>query len=85
VGCGPRLYGRDDNPNILLRLASSARALPQAVPFRQSAFYTGLQGARGQDAALVEQQNGHIVFRTTRPLPAGNGPIKCSCPKLDCS
>jgi Predicted membrane protein (DUF2207) len=54
--------------------AAEARiTLPQAVPFRQSAFYTGPQGARGQDAAIVEQQPGHIVFRTTRPLPPGSG------------
>jgi uncharacterized membrane protein YgcG len=53
--------------------AEARITLPQAVPFRQSAFYTGPQGARGQDAAIVEQQPGHIVFRTTRALPAGNG------------
>ncbi|HWF96599.1 MAG TPA: DUF2207 domain-containing protein [Xanthobacteraceae bacterium] len=53
--------------------AEARITLPEAVPFRQSAFYTGPQGARGQDAAIVEQRPGHIVFRTTRPLPAGNG------------
>jgi uncharacterized membrane protein YgcG len=47
--------------------------LPEAVPLRQSAFYTGPQGARGQDALIAEQQPGHIVFRTTRALPLGNG------------
>ena len=31
----------------------------------QSAIYTGPQGARGKDAAVVEQQPGRIVFRTT--------------------
>jgi uncharacterized membrane protein YgcG len=48
-------------------------SLPEAVPFRLSAFYTGPQSARGQDARVVEQQPGRIVFRTTRPLPARNG------------
>jgi uncharacterized membrane protein YgcG len=47
--------------------------LPEAVPFRQSAFYTGPQGARGRDARVVEERPGRIVFRTTRPLPPGNG------------
>ena len=47
--------------------------LPEPVPFRLSAFYTGPQGARGQDARVVEQQPGRIVFRTTRALPAKNG------------
>ncbi len=54
-------------------VAEARITLPQAVPFRQSAFYTGPQGARGQDAAIVEQRPGHIVFRTTRALPAGSG------------
>jgi uncharacterized membrane protein YgcG len=53
--------------------AEARITLPQAVPFRQSAFYTGPQGARGRDAAIVEQQPGHIVFRTTRALPPGSG------------
>jgi uncharacterized membrane protein YgcG len=47
--------------------------LPEAVPFRQSSFYTGPQGATGKDATIVEQRPGHIVFRTTRALPPGNG------------
>src|SRR4029077_19826016 len=54
-------------------VAEARITLPQAVPFRQSAFYTGPQGARGQDAAIVEQQPGHIVFRTTKALPPGSG------------
>ena len=48
-------------------------SLPERVPFRQSAFYTGLQGASGKDAAVVDQQPGRIVFRTTRSLPRFNG------------
>jgi uncharacterized membrane protein YgcG len=53
--------------------AEARITLPEAVPFRQSEFYTGPQGATGRDAAIVEQRPGHIVFRTTRPLPPGNG------------
>ncbi|MGZ5841805.1 MAG: DUF2207 domain-containing protein, partial [Xanthobacteraceae bacterium] len=47
--------------------------LPDKVEFKQSAFYTGAQRATGKDAAIVEQQPGRIVFRTTRPLPVANG------------
>jgi uncharacterized membrane protein YgcG len=54
-------------------MAEARITLPERVPLRQSAFYTGPQGARGQDARIVEQQPGRIVFRTTRPLPPANG------------
>jgi hypothetical protein len=53
--------------------AEARITLPERVPFRQSAFYTGPQGAQGKDATVVEQQGGRIVFRTTRPLPPRNG------------
>jgi uncharacterized membrane protein YgcG len=53
--------------------AEARITLPEPVPFRQSAFYTGPQGASGKDAAILAQQPGHIVFRTTRALPPGNG------------
>lgn len=53
--------------------AEARITLPEAVPFKQSAFYTGPQGAQGRDAAIVEQQAGRIVFRTTRPLPPKSG------------
>jgi len=53
--------------------AEARISLPEAVPLRQAAFYTGPQGARGQDATVVEERPGRIVFRTTRPLPARNG------------
>jgi hypothetical protein len=43
------------------------------VPFQQTAFYTGAQGASGRDATIVEQRPGRIVFRTTKALPARNG------------
>jgi hypothetical protein len=56
-----------------IEVAEARITLPEPVPFRQTAFYTGPQGARGSDAAVVENRAGHIVFRTTRPLPAANG------------
>ena len=54
-------------------VAEARITLPDAVPFTQAAFYTGPQGARGQDAAIVTREPGLIVFRTTRALPARNG------------
>ena len=57
----------------VIDVAEARIALPDAVPFRQAAFYTGAQGANGKDAAIVTQQPGLIVFRTTRPLPPRNG------------
>ena len=54
-------------------VAEARITLPDAVPFTQAAFYTGPQGARGQDAAIVTQEPGRIVFRTTRSLPPRNG------------
>jgi hypothetical protein len=53
--------------------AEARITLPEAVPFKQSALYTGPQGAQGRDATVVEQQPGRIVFRTTRPLPPRSG------------
>jgi uncharacterized membrane protein YgcG len=53
--------------------AEARITLPERVPFRRTAFYTGPQGAQGKDAAVIEQQPGRIVFRTTRPLPPKNG------------
>jgi hypothetical protein len=53
--------------------AEARITLPEAVPFRQSAFYTGPPGAQGRDATIVEQQPGRIVFRTNRPLPPRSG------------
>ena len=54
-------------------MAETRINLPEQVPFRQTAVYTGPQGARGKDATVIQQQPGRIVFRTTRPLPAHNG------------
>jgi uncharacterized membrane protein YgcG len=56
-----------------IEVAEARITLPQNVPFRQSAFYTGPQDARDQDARVVEQRPGYIMFRTTRPLPARSG------------
>ena len=54
-------------------VAEARITLPEPVNFKQSAFYTGPQGASGKDAIVVEQRPGVIIFRTTRPLPARNG------------
>jgi uncharacterized membrane protein YgcG len=54
-------------------MAEARITLPQAVPFRQTAFYTGPQGAQGKDATIVEEKPGRIVFHTTRALPVHNG------------
>jgi uncharacterized membrane protein YgcG len=54
-------------------VAEARISLPGLVPFRQTAFYTGAQGATGKDAAIISEQPGRIVFRTTKPLPAYQG------------
>lgn len=54
-------------------VAEARITLPEPVSFGQTAIYTGPQGASGKDARIVEQRPGTIVFRTTQPLPAGNG------------
>ena len=59
--------------NFTIDRAEARITLPEAVPFRQSAFYTGPQDANGRDASIVEERPGRIVFRTTRPLPPRNG------------
>ena len=56
-----------------IEVAEARIRLPERVPFRQTAIYTGPQGARDQDATIVEREPGRIVFRTTRPLPPRNG------------
>jgi hypothetical protein len=53
--------------------AEASITLPDSVPFGQTTFYTGPQGAKGKDAMIVSQQPGHIVFRTTQGLPPQNG------------
>ena len=54
-------------------VAEARIRLPDAVPFTQTAVYTGPQGATGKDAAVIERQPGVIMFQTTRPLPPKNG------------
>ena len=43
--------------------------LPEQAPFKQTAIYTGPQGATRQGRHRCREQPGRIVFRTTRPLP----------------
>jgi uncharacterized membrane protein YgcG len=59
--------------NFTIDRAEARITLPEAVPFRQSTFYTGPQDANGRDASVVEERPGRIVFRTTRALPPKNG------------
>jgi uncharacterized membrane protein YgcG len=54
-------------------VAEARITLPESVPFRQKAFYTGAQGSTAKDAAVVDEEPGRIVFRTTAPLPAFAG------------
>lgn len=54
-------------------VAEARITLPEKVDFLQTAIYTGPQGAKGQDATIVERRPGFIVFRTTRPLPDHQG------------
>jgi uncharacterized membrane protein YgcG len=54
-------------------VAEARITLPDAVPFKQTAVYTGPQGATGKDAAIIERQPGVIMFQTTRPLLPKNG------------
>jgi len=54
-------------------VAEARISLPEKVPFTQTAPYTGPLGGRGQDAVIVSQEPGRIVFRTTRALPLHNG------------
>jgi uncharacterized membrane protein YgcG len=54
-------------------VAEARIRLPDAVPFTQTAVYTGPAGSTGKDAAVVERQPGVIMFQTTRSLPPKNG------------
>jgi hypothetical protein len=54
-------------------VAEARITLPEKVDFIQSAFYTGPQGAKGQDAQVIDKRPGYIAFRTTRPLPDHQG------------
>jgi uncharacterized membrane protein YgcG len=59
--------------NFTIDRAETRITLPEAVPFRQSAIYTGPRDGNGRDASVVEERPGRIVFRTTRALPPKNG------------
>lgn len=54
-------------------VAEARIRLPEALPFRQNAFYTGPQGSRDKNAYVFEQRPGLIVFRTTQALPPNQG------------
>jgi uncharacterized membrane protein YgcG len=56
-----------------IAVAEARINLPDKVEFKQTAFYTGPQGAAGKDAIIVEHRPGRIVFRTTKLLPVANG------------
>jgi uncharacterized membrane protein YgcG len=47
--------------------------LPAGAKIQAHSFYTGPQGAKGQDARLVGESGNIIVFRTTKRLPKENG------------
>jgi len=47
--------------------------LPQAVPFGQRSFYTGVQGSRASYAEVASESPGEIVVRTTAPLGPHEG------------
>ncbi len=47
--------------------------LPQEAPFGNRAFYTGPQGSTTDDARVVSERPGEIVFRTTAPLGPREG------------
>jgi len=53
--------------------AEARITLPSPVQFGQRAFYTGSQGATGQQATVVSEKPGEIVFRTTAPLAPYEG------------
>jgi uncharacterized membrane protein YgcG len=56
-----------------IQRAEARITLPSAVPFGKRAVYTGAQGATNQDAEVVSERPGQIVFRTTKGLEAGEG------------
>jgi uncharacterized membrane protein YgcG len=53
--------------------AEARITLPAPVNFGNTAIYTGPQGSKDQNAAIISNQPGRIVFRTTEPLAAGSG------------
>ncbi|MBX3522251.1 MAG: DUF2207 domain-containing protein [Xanthobacteraceae bacterium] len=59
--------------NFYIDSAEARITLPEGAQIGQNALYTGLQGATGKDAQVVEQTRNRIVWRTTRRLPPQNG------------
>jgi len=55
--------------------ASATVTLPDGVPLEQVTHeaYTGAKGAKGKDYKSEVDAEGKVQFRTTRPLPAGEG------------
>jgi uncharacterized membrane protein YgcG len=47
--------------------------LPAGAKIQARSFYTGEQGAKGEDARVVGESGNIIVFRTTKSLPRANG------------
>ena len=56
-----------------IEMAEARITLPENLPFKQTAFYTGPQGAKDRDASIVTKDGGTIVFRTTKQLAPKNG------------
>jgi uncharacterized membrane protein YgcG len=54
-------------------VAEARITLPSPAAFGPRAVYTGAQGSTAQDAQVVSEEPGRIVFRTTRPLAAYEG------------
>lgn len=54
-------------------VAEARITLPTPAPFGARSFYTGVQDSTAKDAAIVSEEPGRIVFRTTRPLAAYEG------------
>jgi uncharacterized membrane protein YgcG len=47
--------------------------LPQPAKFGNRAMYTGAQGSTASNAQVIEEEAGHIAFRTTGPLAPYEG------------
>ncbi len=54
-------------------VAEARITLPPGAKIHTSKFFTGPQGAKGNDASIVEESDNVIVFRTTKRLGSNNG------------
>ncbi|MGZ8298162.1 MAG: DUF2207 domain-containing protein [Allosphingosinicella sp.] len=54
-------------------VAEARIRLPQPVPFSRPSAYTGPQGSTAENAEVISQLPGEIVFRTTAPLAPAEG------------